>query len=146
MPHHIHRNGLLSQGAQFCSTGRGNPSTPVTLTPSHWWWRGAPTAPPPSAWYFPFGRRTPWMGWTGPPPVPSTQTQCAANGSPSFPLSLREHDTWPKLSRPTKRCDKVSYDDKGHCLVGSESQSRSRDSDTILNGWNTSDWYHRGIG
>ena len=39
----------------------------------------------------------------------------------------------------------MSYDDKGHCIVGSGSQSRAMESDTILNGWHTSDLYHRDL-
>ena len=53
---------------------------------------------------------------------------------------------WPKLSRPTKRCNEVSYDDTGRHTVGYGNMSRFWESNVSLIDWQTSDPSTRDLG
>ena len=54
--------------------------------------------------------------------------------------------SWPKLSRPAERCNKVFYDDTGICPVVSGGLSKVGESYPSLIDWQTGDRYPKDLG
>ena len=102
---HIHSNFPVNQGAWCHSTGRGNPSIPVPITRSYWWWMVAQTALPSSMWSFPPSGFIQWKQQTGPPSELFPRTQRATGGSHPCPFQSIWHDplTKTELSRGALR-------------------------------------------
>ena len=95
-PPHSRINWMSSQVAWCHSSGRGDPSIPVPLTPSHWQLRLAPTATPPSTESSPVVGRpalmrqpSPLLGRYLPPPHVSVLSP----PSPA-PSVVHGHPTW----------------------------------------------------